>query len=274
MAVIHNGVKYRAADAHAHIYPGKIAEKATASVGDFYDIRMQNVGLPHVLRERGREAGIDRYLVCSVATKVEQVRSINEFIRKKCEEYPEFLGLGAWHQDIEDINGEFDDIQEKGLVGIKLHPDFQKFHIDDDRMIAVYREANRRGLPVLFHTGDSRTDFSSPRRLMNVVEKIPDFTCIAAHLGGYSEWEAARRDLKGTNVYIDTSSSLFVVTRDQALENIAHFGVERTMFGTDFPMWLPKTELERFFALGLSEEENRKILYGNFARLFHLEEQV
>ena len=109
---------------------------------------------------------------------------------------------------------------------------------------------------------------------MNVVEKIPDFTCIAAHLGGYSEWEAARRDLKGTNVYIDTSSSLFVVTREQALENIAHFGVERTMFGTDFPMWLPKTELERFFALGLSEEENRKILYGNFARLFHLEEQV
>src|SRR5699024_10776598 len=29
---------------------------------------------------------------------------------------------------------------------------------------------------------------------------LPDFTCIAAHLGGYSEWEDARRELSGTNV--------------------------------------------------------------------------
>ena len=35
MAVTHNGVTYRVADAHAHIYPGKIAEKATANVGRF-----------------------------------------------------------------------------------------------------------------------------------------------------------------------------------------------------------------------------------------------
>ena len=73
MAVTHNGVTYRVADAHAHIYPGKIAEKATANVGRFYDIEMEEVGLPHILSEEGKAAGIDRYLVCSVATKVEQV---------------------------------------------------------------------------------------------------------------------------------------------------------------------------------------------------------
>ena len=48
MSVFHNGVTYRAADAHAHIYPGKIAEKATGSVGEFYHIPMQNVGLPPI----------------------------------------------------------------------------------------------------------------------------------------------------------------------------------------------------------------------------------
>ena len=271
MPVQHNGVTYRAADAHAHIYPGKIAEKATASVGDFYHIPMQNVGLPHVLAQRGGAAGIDRFLVCSVATKVEQVRSINQFIQEKCRKYPQFIGLGAWHQDVTDISGEMDDIQARGLRGIKLHPDFQKFMIDDPKMLDVYREAHRRGLPILFHTGDSRTDFSSPRRLMNVIDKIPDFTCIAAHLGGYSEWEEARRELSGTNVYIDTSSSLFKVSPQEAKENIAHFGVDHTMFGTDFPMWDPEEELERFFALGFSQEENRAMLYGNFARLFHLD---
>ena len=74
--MIHNGAEYRAADAHAHIYPEKIAEKATASVGAFYDLNMDNVGLPSVLLEQGGGAGIDRFAVCSVATKVEQVRSI------------------------------------------------------------------------------------------------------------------------------------------------------------------------------------------------------
>lgn len=271
MPVQHNGVTYRAADAHAHIYPGKIAEKATASVGDFYHIPMHNVGLPHVLAQRGAEAGIDRFLVCSVATKVEQVRSINQFIQEKCEKYPQFIGLGAWHQDITDISGEMDDIQARGLRGIKLHPDFQEFMIDDPKMLDVYKEAHRRGLPVLFHTGDSRTEFSSPHRLMNVIDKLSDFTCIAAHLGGYSEWEEARRELSGTNVYIDTSSSLFKISPEEAKENIAHFGVDHTMFGTDFPMWDPKEELERFFALGFSQEENQAMLYDNFARLFQLD---
>ncbi len=271
MPVQHNGVTYRAADAHAHIYPGKIAEKATASVGDFYHIPMQNVGLPHVLAQRGGEAGIDRFLVCSVATKVEQVRSINQFIQEKCQKYPQFIGLGAWHQDITDISGEMDDIQARGLRGIKLHPDFQEFMIDDPKMLDVYKEAHRRGLPILFHTGDSRTEFSSPHRLMNVIDKLPDFTCIAAHLGGYSEWEEARRELSGTNVYIDTSSSLFKISPEEAKENIAHFGVDHTMFGTDFPMWDPKEELERFFALGFSQEENQAMLYDNFARLFQLD---
>ena len=236
MSVFHNGVTYRAADAHAHIYPGKIAEKATGSVGEFYHIPMQNVGLPHILAQRGEEAGIDRFLVCSVATKVEQVRSINQFIQEKCQKYPQFIGLAAWHQDVADIQGEMDDIQRRGLRGIKLHPDFQRFYIDDERMFPVYEEAHRRGLP------------------------------------GYSEWEDARRELSGTNVYIDTSSSLFAVTPEQARKSIDHFGIEHTLFGTDFPMWSPKEELERFFALGYGQEDNRKMLYGNFARLFRLED--
>lgn len=269
MSVTHHGVNYRVADVHAHIYPGKIAEKATASVGDFYHTSMETVGLPHVLAQKGGVAGIDRFLVCSVATKVAQVRSINEFIARKCAEYPSFTGLAAWHQDIEDIEGELEDIEAKGLKGIKLHPDFQEFYIDDEKMIPFYRAAHRRKLPILFHMGDYRTDFSSPRRLMNVLEKLPELTCIAAHLGGYTEWEAAKKELSGTNVYVDTSSSLFALTKEQARESIEHFGVKHTMFGTDFPMWEPAGELNRFFALELSEEENRAILYDNFARLFH-----
>ena len=57
MPVNYNGIVYPAADAHAHIYPEKIAEKATASVGAFYDLKMENTGLPEGLLREGEEAG-------------------------------------------------------------------------------------------------------------------------------------------------------------------------------------------------------------------------
>ena len=161
-------------------------------------------------------------------------------------EIPPVHRLGCLDQDVSDIQAEMDDIQRRGLRGIKLHPDFQHFYIDDPKMLPVYEEAHRRGLPVLFHTGDSRTDFSTPRRLMNVIQKIPDFTCIAAHLGGYSEWEDARRELSGTNVYIDTSSSLFAVTPEQARKSIEHFGVDHTMLVQISPCGPPKRSWSAF----------------------------
>ena len=40
------------------------------------------------------------------------------------------------------------------------------------------------------------------------------------------------------------------------------------MFGVDYPMWDPKDELDRFLSLGLTEEENRKILYETAAKLY------
>ena len=251
--VKHNGVLYRAADAHAHIYPGKIAEKATENVGRFYDLPMAEVGLPHVLNEEGTAVGFDKFLVCSVATKVEQVGSINRFIAAKCEKYPKFVGLGAWHRDIEDVEKELNEIQALGLHGIKLHSDFQGFAIDDEKMLPVYKAC-----------------MAAPKKLANVLEKLPELKCIAAHLGGYQRWDEAKACLKGANVWVDTSSSLFVLNPDEARRSIEHFGMDKVMFGTDFPMWTHKKELERFFALGYGEEENRKMLYDNFEKLFKL----
>ena len=254
MAVTHNGVTYRVADAHAHIYPGKIAEKATANVGRFYDIEMEEVGLPHILSEEGKAAGIDRYLVCSVATKVEQVESINRFIAEKCAKYPAFIGLGAWHQDVADIEGELDRIQALGLRGIKLHPDFQCFNIDDDRMLPVYEACMRRGMVVLFHTGDDRTDFSSPRRLANVLE-----SCRSSSVLPRTSAATASGPMRAPCCTARTSTSIraariFAVSAEDARRSIAHFGIDKTLFGTDFPMWSPKEELERLFCCSATEK--------------------
>ena len=69
-------------DSHAHIYPDKLARKAARSIGDFYDIDMDLDGTVDMLLKVGDEAGVDKFLVHSVATTPHQVRSINSFIAK------------------------------------------------------------------------------------------------------------------------------------------------------------------------------------------------
>ena len=49
---------YKILDAHCHIYPDKIAEKATQNVGRFYDIDMHEDGKIATLLEDGKKAGI------------------------------------------------------------------------------------------------------------------------------------------------------------------------------------------------------------------------
>ena len=55
-------------DAHTHIFPQKIAAKATDAIGAFYDLPMAAVGDSEALLKSGRSIGVDRYLVCSSAT--------------------------------------------------------------------------------------------------------------------------------------------------------------------------------------------------------------
>ncbi len=161
----------RIIDSHCHIFPEKIAAKATSAIGDFYGIPMDEVGSAARLLSEMDRAGVDLALVCSTATKPEQVSSINRFIHDAADAAGgRFYGFGTLHQDMtdEEIGDELDRIEALGLHGIKLHSDFQKFCIDDGRMIPVYRELARRGLPVLFHMGDERTAYSASRRIQRV----------------------------------------------------------------------------------------------------------
>lgn len=263
--------KYTIIDAHTHIFPEKIADKAVASIGNFYDLPMQGgSGRPHQLNELGEKYDVSHFLVFSAPTTPAQVQSINDFIHGKCGKYSRFIGLGSLHPEMEHPLNELERIVEMGLRGLKFHPDFQRFPIDDERMLPVYRRMAELKLPILFHMGDKRYDYSRPRRLYNLLQQVPDLMVIAAHFGGYGQWEEAARYLQGgETIWFDTSSTLPLISADYARSLVAHFGADRLLFGTDYPMWDIGEELERFFSLGLSEKENRMILSENFQRLFH-----
>ncbi len=259
-------------NAHAHIYPEKIAAKATDTIGVFYDIKMNMpAGTAERLIEDGAKAGITRYVVHSVATTAHQVRSINEFIKREVDEHPEFIGFITLHQDLteEEIFHEVDWALENGFHGIKLHPDFQKFNIDDPAVEKFYRAAEGR-LPILFHVGDDRYEYSKPHRLVRMAKKYPRLQFIAAHFGGYRCWEDADLYVGLDNVYFDTCSSLPFITPERATELIKLLGADRFFFATDFPMWDSRGELERFNKLTLTDKERKMIFSENIKKLLKI----
>ena len=260
-------------DAHAHIYPEKIAAKATDTIGVFYDIKMQMPkGTPEQLLLSGSMAGISRYVVHSVATTAHQVRSINEFIKREVEAHPEFIGFITLHQDLseEEVISEVEWACECGMKGIKLHPDFQKFNIDDEIAEKFYRAASGK-LPILLHMGDDRYEYSKPKRLAAMAKKYPDTTFIAAHFGGYSEWDQVWKHLVGRDVWFDTSSTFWELPAEKAREIALAHGTEKLLFGSDYPASLPAQAIEDVLTMNLSEEDNEKIFYRNAEKLFGLE---
>lgn len=259
-------------DAHCHIYPDKIAEKAAHSTGNFYDLPMKYDGKVSTLLECGEKAGVDKYIVQSVATTPKQVSSINHFIAETVKMYPEkMIGLGTLHPDSEDIKGDVEELIKLGLHGVKLHPDIQKFKLDDYRCLKIYDLCEKNHLPILIHTGDNRYDYSNPNRLIPILEIYTELSVIGAHFGGWSIWNEASKKLCGfKNFYVDCSSSFYMLDDETIKEIISRYTPDRVLFGTDYPMWDPDEELKRLRSLGLSQEDVEKIEYKNALKAYSI----
>ncbi len=259
-------------DIHCHIYPHKISDKAVTSIGNFYDIPMHHDGTPESLVAAGDRAGVTHFVVHSVATVPNQVRFINEFLAQTAAESGgRMVAFGTLHPDSEDIQGDIKHIMELGLHGIKLHPDFQKFLIDEEKALPIYEMAEGK-LPILFHVGDYRYEYSRPERLRRVMNMFPKLVCIAAHFGGWTIWSEGVKYLAGVpNLYTDCSSSLFAIKPEMARDLINSYGADRVLFGSDYPMWDPQEELQRLEKVQLTPEEKEKILYKNTAALLGLD---
>ncbi len=259
-------------DAHAHIYPNKIAQKATNAIGEFYDIKMEMpAGTPEKLLEEGKKAGISKFVVHSCATKSQQVRPINQFIKDEIEKYNEFIGFMTLHQELteEEIDEEVSWCIDNGFKGIKIHPDFQKFYIDSEEAKKIYRIVGNR-LPILFHIGDDRYEFSKPHRLVKMAKEFPNVNFIGAHFGGYRCWDEAQNYVGLENVYFDTCSSLMFIGEERAKQIIDMLGYERFFFATDFPMWDACGEIKRFEKIALTDNKKECIYSKNIKNLLKM----
>ncbi|MBO5953655.1 MAG: amidohydrolase family protein [Oscillospiraceae bacterium] len=257
-------------DIHTHIYPEDIARKATKSVQDFYQIGDGAMdGTEQLLMERGKAAGISQFLILPVAIRPDRVQGINDFIVQRLAQNPNLIGFGTVHAAMDGITDEVQRIMDLGLKGIKMHPDSQRFAIDDLRLFPVYEQAQGK-LPIMLHMGDHRYDYSHPIKLQRILHLFPRLQVIAAHFGGYSMYETACELLKETDCVFDISSSMMFMPEGEAERYINIYGAERMAFGTDYPMWDPVQEVRHFLDLKLTPEQKEQIAHKTAQRILHL----
>lgn len=252
-------------DAHAHIYPEKIAPRAVDAVYNFYFIKMYGKGTAEHLLSSQNYAPITHFIVHSVATTPGSVEPINDFIAEQCRLHPEFIGFMAMHQDYPNPEKEIERAIGLGLHGMKIHPDTQRVNMDDPRLMNIYEMIEGR-LPIVIHTGDYRYDYSHPRRLVNVLNTFPHLVVDAAHFGCWSRAEVGYDILHNENLFIDASSSQFFLGQRRTRELARMWGTDRVMFGSDFPMWSPAAEYDQFTSAGFSEDELENMLWHNAER--------
>ena len=257
-------------DFHTHIYPDNIAHKAATSVREFYQLGDDAMdGTVRSLLKLGNTAGVNEFVILPVAMRPERTRHINEFILQQVSEHDCFYGFGTIHAGMENITDEVDFIMEKGLRGVKMHPDCQVFNIDDPRLFPAYEMLEGK-LPVILHMGDTRYNYSHPTLRRRLLKEFPKLQVIAAHFGGYTMHETACEELSDTKCFFDVSSSLMFMDSGVAEKYIRHYGPDRFVYGSDYPMWNPVNEMERFQKLDLSDAEKEQIAWKTAAALLNI----
>jgi predicted TIM-barrel fold metal-dependent hydrolase len=256
-------------DFHTHVFPDALAERAIPALEEEGDITAVLDGKLSSLLRSMDEAGIERSVACSIATRPEQFEAIMHFSREIASE--RIIPFPSVHPDDPQAAAHVRVIAEEGFRGIKFHPYYQDFDLLEDRMQPIYAAAQDTGLLVAVHTGFDlafpRVRKADPRRVVEVTGAYPRLRLITTHLGGWEDWDEVRRHLLGKPYYMELSFC-FGLLSDEAMRDflLAH-PREYLLFGTDSP-WVGQREtLDALRALDLEPALLRCILAGNAARL-------
>jgi len=267
-------------DVHTHTFPDQIAERALEKLVGKTDLSIPPVmdgtvgGLLHAMHE----AGVDRAVLCPIATKPEQAKDILAEARairdgERGEEAARHLvPLASVHPADPKWAERLRKVADADIRGVKLHPYYQEFVLDAPDALAYLKKCCDLNLIVQCHCGFDigfpHDPICGPERVANVIHHVPGLRFIAAHLGGWKDWEASVKYLLGEDVYLDTSVLRHGVEDPHALQLLREHAPDKLLFATDAP-WMTFEDGIRFVrSAGLSAEHETAVLGGNAQRLF------
>jgi predicted TIM-barrel fold metal-dependent hydrolase len=179
-----------------------------------------------------------------------------------------------------------DKIDNFGARGLKIHPGEGRFFPHDSSLWPVYETLENRGLPVISHGGhdvaNPDPNYTRPAAFAKVAEKFSRLRLVIAHLGrGFFE-ESVEMARRHPNIFFDTSAAIpgdkhgralagiSPLSNEEAVALIREIGIDRVMFGTDYPWFHPLWDLKRFLSLDFSMEDKKALLAENARNILGL----
>ena len=272
-------------DFHTHTFPDKIAPSAVAKLEQKAHATSFSDGTREGLLHCMRAAGIDRAVVLPVATNPLKCASMND-TSHALDGQDGLVYFAAIHPDAPDWHEELGRAKALGFRGVKIHPVYQDVPIDDPRFLRILSRCGELGLTVVMHGGEDigfpGVERCSHKRLRNALKQVGPVTLVAAHMGGWREWQEVPEYLLDTGVYLDTAYTLGAISPlddhyapeelpmladERFVELTRIFGSRRVLFGTDSPWDDMKQCVSRIQALPLTDEEKADIFDNNAMRL-------
>ena len=260
-------------DFHIHTFPDAVAERAVKKLANLSGITPSTDGKAETTLQVLRRAGVDVGVSLNIATSPKQMHTINDHAALLNRTMGrKLLSFGSVHPDAPDAVDELRRIKAMGLPGIKLHPDYQGFMVDDERLFPIYEACGLLGLPVVFHAGwdcySPELTHNPPERSAKVAKQFPHTRMVLAHLGGLKQWDDVERHLCGLeNVYFDTAIIAGYIDPEQAVRVIKNHPADHVLLGSDCPWENPADSVAFVRGLPLDEQRKMQILGGNAEKL-------
>ena len=260
-------------DFHAHAFPDKLAARAVPALEKEGGIKAKLDGTVSALLGAMDEAGVAASVVASIATKPEQFKPIIEWSAAIASE--RLIPFPSVHPADAEASAHVHAIASEGFRGLKLHPYYQDFYLDEERVFPIYEAAMESGLVLLLHTGFDiafeRIRRADPARVLNVVNAFPELKLITSHMGAWEDWEEVEKCLLGKPIYMDLSFSAQFMPPARSRDFLLAHPREYLLFGTDSP-WADQGEVIGYIrSLELESEWERAILFENARGLLGLE---
>ena len=252
-------------DFHAHAFPDQVAESAIPYLEEEGNVKANYDGRIASLLAIMDQEGVDKSVICTIATRPAQFESIIAWSKKIRSE--RIIPFPSFHPEDPDALLHIEQIKTEGFKGIKTHPYYQGFFLDDEKMFPAYEKITEQNLILVMHTGFDiaypRIRRCDPAQILKVVERFPGLKMVTTHLGAWEQWHEVEDLLAGRPVYMDVSYTLDQIDRETARRIILKHPKEYILFGTDSPWSGPQETYKHLQALELGDEREELILRKN-----------
>ena len=263
-------------DFHTHVFPDKIAGSTINALASNSGTKPHTDGTVQGMIDALKRANADIAVTLPVMTKATQFDSITKFAISINEQFKNaekrLISFGGMHPDCDNVEEKLAYLKENGILGIKIHPDYQGTFIDDERYINIIKCAKKYDLIVVTHSGVDDGYKGQPvrctvDRVLNVIKQVDHPKFVLAHFGAHRLWEEVLDKLAGKNLYFDTAFTFNDIDESLFKKIVDKHGSDKVLFATDCPWRDIKEDYDILSSYNLDKETFDNITYKNAIKL-------